>query len=154
MDEVSTNLFVGTVTDAGDEEMLEQHDVDRVVSLTHRDPAEGFPDDVSVSQCAMMDGPQNQRDVFHSAVEQCLSGLERGEIILVHCSRGASRSPSVAAAALALDAGMDIAASFDLIGTRRDEVDPHEALVRQAVQVYREHSEMTSSKPSAEADES
>jgi len=154
MDEVSTGLFVGTVANAGDEALLEQHGVDRVVCLTHRAPSGGFPDGVSVSRCAMLDGPRNQQDVFRDAVEESLLGLQQGETILVHCSRGASRSPSVAAVAIALHEGIDIAAAFERVGDRRDGADPHEALVRQAVKVYQDHREVTSQKPSSETNAS
>ena len=106
MDKVAPNLFVGTLTDAGDTTLLQEHGVDSIVSLTHGDPESGFP--VPVSKCTMMDGPRNEQETFRTAVAEVLAGLKRGETILVHCSRGASRSPSVAAAAIALHEGTKI----------------------------------------------
>jgi atypical dual specificity phosphatase len=135
MDEVAPNLFVGTLADAGNRALLQEHGVDSVVSLTYGDPESGFP--VPVSKCAMMDGPRNKQETFRTAVQAVLAGLERGETTLVHCSRGASRSPSVAATAVALHTESSIEEAFELIGEQRDEFDVHPALVRQAVSVYR-----------------
>jgi len=123
---------------AGDSAVLQQSNIDSVVSLTHRDPESGFPDAVAVSQYPMMDGPRNEREPFQEAVKQILSDLKRGKTVLVHCNRGASRSPSVAAAAVALQEGIGIEESFEQIGNRREGFDPHNALVRQAVTVYRD----------------
>lgn len=136
MDEVAPDLYVGTVADAEDGTRLQENGIDSVVSLTHSDPRTDRP--VPVSDCAMMDGPRNDRETFREAVEHVLAGLERGETVLVHCSRGASRSPSVAAAAAALHEGIGIEEAFELIEERRAAVDPHPALVEQAVEVYRE----------------
>ena len=85
----------------------------------------------------MMDGPRNKQETFRTAVEAVLAGLDRGETTLVHCSRGASRSPSVAATAVALHTESSIEEAFELIVELRDEFDAHPALVRQAVSVYR-----------------
>jgi protein-tyrosine phosphatase len=59
--------------------------------------------------------------------------MERGETTLVHCSAGASRSVSVAAAALAVHDGVDVREAFARVAAARDEADPHPALVRRAV---------------------
>lgn len=138
MDEVSPGLFVGTVADAEDGPRLRENGVDRVVSLTHSDPQTETP--VTVSNCAMMDGPRNERETFREAVEHVLAALEGGETVLVHCNRGASRSPSVAAAATALHGEIGIEDAFELVGERRAAVDPHPALVEQAVELFRERS--------------
>jgi protein-tyrosine phosphatase len=136
MDRVAEHLFVGSIEDAGDASLLRKHSVDMVVSLTYTGPEAGFPDSVSVAQYAMMDGPRNEKEVFKEAVEAIVRGLESGKTVLVHCSRGASRSPAVAAVAVALHQGIDIEDTFELIRERRDVVDPHDALVEQAVEVY------------------
>jgi len=138
MDKVAESVFVGTARDAGDESLLEDRDIDRIVSLTHTAPETGFPASVSVTRVAMMDGPRNERRRFELAVEAVLAALESGSRVLVHCSRGASRSPSVAAVAIAVHSGLDIGAAFDQVSRRRTVVDPHDALVGQAVDIYRD----------------
>jgi len=135
MDEVFPDLYVGTLADAEDARGLQEHSIDNVVSLTHTDPEVKPP--VSISKYAMLDGPRNDRETFRAAVKEVLKRLGRGDTTLVHCSRGASRSPSVAAAAIALHEEIDIAAAFEQIEQQRDAFDAHPALVHQAVNVYR-----------------
>lgn len=136
MDEVYPGLYVGTVADAGDEQLLEAHTVDKVVSLTHGNPESGFPAAVSVVEVGMKDGPRNEKEQFESAVEETLAGLRSDETVLVHCSRGASRSPSVAATAVAVHQDIGIQVAFERVAASRAECDPHPALVRRAVSVF------------------
>jgi len=136
MDEVAPDLYVGTLSDAGDADLLRESGVDRVVSLTHSNPESGFPDYVSVDSFGMMDGPRNSREVFEEAVRSVCLSLGCGEGVLVHCSRGASRSPCVAATAWALQNDIGIEEAFQGVAGNREEVDPHDALVRRAVKVF------------------
>ncbi|EMA09925.1 Dual specificity protein phosphatase [Haloarcula vallismortis ATCC 29715] len=138
MDEVFPGLYVGTVADAGDQDLLRRHGVDKVVSLTFDSPESGFPGSVSVECFEMMDGPRNDREVFESAVEKVVELLENGETVLVHCSKGASRSPSVAAASVAVYEGLSIEEAFERVANGRSAVDPHEVLVRRAVGFVRD----------------
>jgi len=55
--------------------------------------------------------------------------MEAGTDVLIHCSQGASRSPAVAATAVAIFDGIDISESFQRIAQRGEAVDPHDALV-------------------------
>jgi len=138
MDHVAESLFVGTIEDAGTEPLLKNHGIETVVSLTHSPPNTGFPASVSVKQVPLTDGPQNNQAQFNEAVDVLVSALESGETVLVHCSRGASRSPSVAATALAIVQDIGIKEAFEQVAEHREVCDPHEALVRQAVAVYQE----------------
>lgn len=133
MDEVAAGLYVGTAADATDEPRLREHDVTAVVSLTH-DAVE--PARTPVTDVPMTDGPRNDREAFDRAVTETLSRLDADDPVLVHCAAGSSRSPSVAATALALHEDIDLAAAFEQVADRRDAVDPHAALVRQAARVY------------------
>ncbi len=85
----------------------------------------------------MMDGPQNSRDAFETAVGEVLARLDAGEVSLVHCLAGGSRSPAVAATALAIHTNSDLTTVFQQIQDRRPAVDPHDALFRQAATVYK-----------------
>ena len=138
MDHVAESLFVGTIEDAGTEPLLENHGIETVVSLTHSPPDTGFPESVSVKQVPLTDGPQNDRAQFNEAVDVLVSVLESGETVLVHCSRGASRSPSVAATALGITQETGIEQAFEQVAEHRDACDPHKAPVRQAVSIYQE----------------
>lgn len=136
MDEVAKDLFVGTAEDASDASTLRDHDIAVIVSLTHTGPGEDVPAEVTLVDIPMMDGPQNSRNAFETAVGEVLSRLDTGEVTLVHCSAGASRSPAVAATSLAIHTNTDLTTVFEQIQDRRPVVDPHEALLRQAATVY------------------
>jgi protein-tyrosine phosphatase len=135
VDEVASGLFVGTTADAGDGSRLREHGVTVVVSLTHGDPDGGYPDGTTVVEVPMVDGPRNDRAAFDRAVTAVESRLG-GSGVLVHCSAGASRSPAVAATALALSEGIGLDDAFQRVMARRDAVDPHDALVRRAASVF------------------
>jgi len=136
MDRVASDLYVGTVEDAGDSELLDEAGVSSVVSLTFSGPDQGYAGGVDVFEKSMMDGPRCERESFESAVEVTVDLLGEGETVLVHCSRGASRSPSVAAVSLALRDGVGVDDAFNRVEESRSEVNPHEAVVRLAVDVY------------------
>ncbi len=138
MDDVADGLFVGTLADAGDWERVRESGIEVIVSLTHGDPEGGFPPSATVRNHPMTDGPQNERAAFEAAVSAVRDGLDAGETLLVHCRSGASRSPAVAATALALERATDLETAFQQVVTRRDAVDPHPALVRQAARVFTE----------------
>ena len=89
----------------------------------------------------MVDGPQNDTQTFERAVIETLQRVDEGDRVLVHCSAGASRSPAVAATALALHTQIGLEAAFEQVANRRDAIDPHETVVRQAARVYTQHSE-------------
>ncbi|WP_159903646.1 dual specificity protein phosphatase family protein [Salinirussus salinus] len=129
MDEVVDGIFVGTESDASDEALLRKHGVDTVVSLTHSNPKTG---DVTRVDVPMIDGPQNSYDAFTEAVSEVVEQRENGQRVLVHCSAGSSRSPSVAAAAITRLSETTLNEAFNQIIERRPETDPHDALVRQA----------------------
>ena len=134
MDEVVPGLYVGTTADATDEHLLREQGVTAIVSLTHE--ALDAASDHTVVDVPLTDGPQHDREAFDQAVTETLVRLDAAEPVLVHCAAGSSRSPSVAATALALHAGLALDAAFTQVADRRDAVDPHEALVRQAARVY------------------
>ncbi|MFT4922769.1 MAG: atypical dual specificity phosphatase [Haloarculaceae archaeon] len=136
MDEVASGLFVGTIADAGDESALCTYDITAIVALSYDDPEGGYPSKQTIVAVPMVDGPQNDPQTFGAAVQAVRSRLDAGTRILVHCSAGASRSPAVAATALALDGNRDLEEAFQQVLERREAADPHQALVRQAARCY------------------
>jgi protein-tyrosine phosphatase len=141
MDEVVDGLFVGTVRDAGDKTLMCEYGVEAIVSLTHDGPDDGYPSGQKVVRLPMKDGPQNDQQVFEQAVTHVLSRLRSGDNVLVHCSAGASRSPAVAATALALYNEVGLETGFEQIANCRNAADPHEAVIRQAARIYTRHRE-------------
>ncbi|GAB3312127.1 dual specificity protein phosphatase family protein [Haloplanus salinarum] len=137
MNEVFNGIYVGTESNAGDELLLQKHGVDTVISLTHSNPETG---DITRVDVPMVDGPQNSYQSFAEAVETVVEQRENGRCVLVHCSAGSSRSPSVAAAAITHLTENNLNEAFNQIIEQRPETDPHDALVRQAVKITREGS--------------
>ena len=137
MDSVGDDLFVGTAKDATDDSNLKTHGVTTIISLTHETPS--FAEqELTLHSIPLIDGPQHNREQFTKAVEETIAALEADETVLVHCSAGASRSPTVAATALALSQDMKLEDALQQVAENRDAVDPHEALLRQAAHVYTE----------------
>lgn len=132
MDEVASGLFVGTEADAGDQSLLQTHGIDTVISLTHSEPDTG---EIARVDVPMIDGPQNSYHTFAAAVQTVVAHREDGHCVLIHCAAGSSRSPSVAAAAIAHLTESTLNEAFNQILEQRPETDPHDALVRQAVKV-------------------
>ena len=143
MDLVGPDLFVGTLDDATDSHRLEKDGITTVVSLTHETP-DPSAQALDIYSIPLVDGPQNSREQFTKAVEQTVTALTAGERVLVHCAAGASRSPTVAATALALVQEMDLENAIQQVADSRDAVDPHEALLRQAAHVYTEFADSAS----------
>ena len=137
MDLVGPDLFVGTLADATNSHQLEKDEITTVVSLTHETPDVSEPT-LNIYSIPLIDGPQNNRDQFTKAVQATVTALADGERVLVHCAAGASRSPTVAATALALTEEMELQNAIQQVADNRDTVDPHEALLRQAAHVYTE----------------
>jgi protein-tyrosine phosphatase len=135
MDAVADDLYVGTAADATDDSLLETHGVTTIVSLTHETPRP-TTQDLTLRSIPLIDGPQHSREQFTKAVEETLAALAADGSVLVHCSAGASRSPTVAATALALAQDMDLEDALQQVADNRAAVDPHEALLRQAAHVY------------------
>jgi protein-tyrosine phosphatase len=107
MDLVGPDLFVGTLADATDSHHLEKDEITVVVSLTHKTP-DLSTQVVDIHSIPLIDGPQNSREQFTTAVEETVTALGDGKRVLVHCAAGASRSPTVAATALALVQEIDL----------------------------------------------
>lgn len=132
MDEVASGLFVGTEADAGDQSLLQTHGIDAVISLTHSEPDTG---EITRVDVPMIDGPQNSYHTFTDAVQTVVSHLTDSHCVLIHCAAGSSRSPSVAATAIAHLTESTLNEAFNQILDQRPETDPHDALVRQAVKL-------------------
>jgi protein-tyrosine phosphatase len=135
MDAVGDALYVGTTSDATDDSTLETHGVTTIISLTHETP-QSTRQGIDIHSIPLIDGPQHSREQFRNAVEATIAALETEGAVLVHCSAGASRSPTVAATALALAQDRDLEAALQQVADNRVAVDPHEALLRQAAHVY------------------
>ncbi|WP_115862399.1 dual specificity protein phosphatase family protein [Halorussus litoreus] len=132
MDRIAPGLFVGSAESAADASRQQTVGISTVCALTHDPPTGGYPDAVSVVHVPMMDGPRNDPEAFRQAVDAVVAARDADETVLVHCSRGGSRSPAVAAAALAVRRGCPVEAALAEVRASRPEADPHPVLVDRA----------------------
>jgi atypical dual specificity phosphatase len=131
MNEVTSQLYVGDIQQAGRPQAYRRNDIDVVVQLTHSSPDDGYPDGVAVHHHAMRDGPQNDSTRMVEAASKTVSVLEREHRVLVHCSAGASRSIAVVTAALAIHEDVSFESAFDRVRAAR-QVQVHPAVYEHA----------------------
>jgi len=122
------DVYIGDMNDATDRDAIRDTDISTVVMLTNREPTQGYPREVDVVRCPMMDGPRNEAETFNRAVESVTELLREGESVLVHCAAGKSRSVTVTAAALSLVEKNSFEESLEVVRQCRD-INPHPALI-------------------------
>ena len=132
MDRITPAIYIGDIHDAANAQWLSEGSPTAVLKLTHGDPETPYPDDVTVSEVPMIDGPQNDYEDFVRAVGALLELLEDDHTVFVHCTAGISRSGSVTAAALAVRRETSFEAALEAVTQHRPAVNPHPALRTQA----------------------
>jgi hypothetical protein len=95
-------LWIGHAGDVRDVRALHEAGIRAVVQLAAEEPTGPFPRDLSPCRFPLWDGPGNPRGWLKLAVGTVAGLIEAGVPTLVGCGVGLSRSPAVAAAALAL----------------------------------------------------
>ena len=132
MKQAAPGVYIGGIEDAGSGERLVDAGITAVVKLTHAAPDTGYPEAVTVADHRMVDGPQNDPDAFAEAVRVATDLLDQGETVLVHCTRGTSRSGTVVAAVVAQREGTDLSTALGRVQRRKSDINPHRALLRHA----------------------
>lgn len=95
------SLWLGHVGDARDPRELLSAGILAVVDLAANEPPLAVSRDLVYCRLPLLDGAGNPAWLIRSAVD-CVAGLLREEVpTLVFCSAGMSRSPVIAAAAIA-----------------------------------------------------
>lgn len=132
MNQIIDRLYIGDIQDAGRPPLLGAHDITAVVSLTHADPEDDYPSDVTVETVPLVDGPQNDVTDLKTAVETLVELYEATETVFVHCSAGASRSVTTVAVSLTRLTDRSLREAFEDIEETHPPAHPHPALVEQA----------------------
>jgi protein-tyrosine phosphatase len=128
-------VYLGDIHDAANHERLDALNIGSILKLTHSDPEQPYPENIELRTVSMIDGPQNDEATMRTAVEELLELRANHEPVFVHCTAGASRSVSVAAAAISVHREIPLAEAFELVEERRPVSQPHPALVKQAKRV-------------------
>ena len=97
----SYSLWIGNAGDVRRVAELIEHGIVAVVDLAANEPVAVLPREFVYCRLPLLDGAGNERWLLRAAIET-ISGLLRDNVItLVACSAGMSRSPALAAAAIA-----------------------------------------------------
>ncbi|MBI3785994.1 MAG: dual specificity protein phosphatase family protein [Deltaproteobacteria bacterium] len=109
-------LWIGSSGDVRDWRRLYDLGIRAVVQVAYEEPALTLPHDLVVSRFPLIDGDENPPDVLALAIATLTHFLEQKFVCLVCCQAGLSRSPALAAAALARLTGQPFAVCLEEIG--------------------------------------
>jgi len=98
-------LWLGHVGDVLDHRGILATGILAVVDLALNDAPASLPRELAYCRFPLLDGPGNPPWLLRAAVETVAYLLRSGTPTLVYCGAGLSRSPSIAAAAVALVRG-------------------------------------------------
>ena len=95
-------LFIGNAMDARDLRLLYDNRIAAVVDLAVNEPPAQLARDMIYFRIPIIDGDGNSNAIIETAIRCVLTLIEKELRTLIACSAGMSRSPAIAAAAIAL----------------------------------------------------
>jgi protein-tyrosine phosphatase len=95
-------LWLGHAGDGRDYRRILDAEIQAVVQLAAEEPTLESPRDLIYCRFPLVDGPGNDRKLLQLAITTVVNLLEMKVPTLLFCGAGLSRSPTIAAAALAL----------------------------------------------------
>jgi hypothetical protein len=107
------SLWIGTIGDLRDWRRLYDLGIRAVVQLAYEEPALSLPHDFVACRFPLVDGDENTPEILALAITTLTHLLEQRFACLVCCQAGLSRSPAIAAAALAKLTQKPFAACLD-----------------------------------------
>jgi protein-tyrosine phosphatase len=99
---VSGSLWIGNARDARDVKGLLNVGIQVVIDLAKEEPPVQFPRELVYCRFPLLDGAGNSPTVLKAAIDTTAHFVNSKVPTLVACSGGMSRSPVIAAAALAI----------------------------------------------------
>lgn len=136
MDRITETVIIGTAREAADRELLEDHGIEAIVSLSSRAPDQ---EDLPVHHRPLSNGPGTDQEDFDAAVDAVHEEMADGKTVLVHCRQGISRSVAVAAAAIAMENRTSLRDAINTIERERPQADPERALIERATTYLETH---------------
>jgi protein-tyrosine phosphatase len=119
------SLWLGHIGDAADLELLHAAGIRAIVDLALNEPAAVRSRELTYCRFPLIDGPGNPSWTIRAAVETVACLVRLGTPTLVYCGAGMSRSPCIAAAAIALLRGCPAAEALVLLTeSGRSDVSP------------------------------
>ncbi|HEV8060538.1 MAG TPA: hypothetical protein VGP68_11720 [Gemmataceae bacterium] len=108
-------LWIGTAVDAGNIKAVLDAGITAVVDLAIEEKPVVFPRDIVYCRVPMVDGEGNAPPILRIAIDTTVTLVRCRVPTLVACGGGMSRSPAVAAAALALVRGVSLDSTLEEI---------------------------------------
>lgn len=125
---ITPNLYLGDSVDAQSVITLAENGITSIICLREFG-AEVIPKGIrSYRNIPLIDGAGNDPKGFISAVAVLKSLIQVGEVVLVHCHMGISRSPTVVATYLAEKDFITFDKAVERLVKIRPVVEPHKAL--------------------------
>jgi len=137
MDEILPGLFIGSIREAWDEELLKRHNIKFVVNATHRENP--FPEQIEYLHCRVLDeDEENIYQYFEPARSHIVKAKEAKAACLVHCMAGISRSSTLVLCYLIMEEKMTLLDAWELLLDRRHEIQPNDGFWEQLTRLDHE----------------
>jgi protein-tyrosine phosphatase len=108
-------LWIGTTGDLRDWRRLYDVGIRAVLHVAYEEPALTLPHDLIACRFPLVDGEENSAEILHLAIRTLTQFLDQKFACLVCCQAGLSRSPAIAAAALAKLTGQAFSECVELV---------------------------------------
>ncbi|MCX7420667.1 MAG: dual specificity protein phosphatase family protein [Planctomycetia bacterium] len=108
-------VWLGHVGDTRDWRMVFDVGIQAIVDLAGNEPPASPPRDLIYCRFPLVDGAGNSVDLLEAAVTTLEHFIRTNIRVLVYCSAGLSRTPAVAAAALARVTGQSLDESLAIV---------------------------------------
>ena len=137
MSQVLPWLYLGSQEAAGDEDLLRQHQISHSLNVGNISIGrEQWTWPVVERSLELRDSPEQRIDRSVAEGTRFLQECEaRGGRVLVHCSAGESRSPTLVIAFLISTRGCSFLEAFSLVTERRPSINPNPSFVAQLKQI-------------------
>lgn len=133
----TTSLWLGNVADLRDIPAMHDCDVTAIIDLAMEEPLPQVPRTLNYCRFAVSDDGENDSATIRTAITSASCFLAGGHVTAICCNAGLSRSPTIAAAALAYVTTDSPQKCLKLVATVK-QVDIKPALWNQVVGILEE----------------
>ena len=124
-------LYLGNVRDAHSEEQMNRYDISHILNMSN-DASNSDFDFITYKRVPIADDEfQHVIPVLDECINFINSVKEANGRVLVHCTKGKSRSATVIIAYLLKSYNLSLKEAFRLVKSKRDEIRPNSNFIRQ-----------------------
>ncbi len=109
------SVWIGHSGDSRDYKRIFDQNIKAILSLAAEEANIQPPRDLIYCHFPLLDGAENDEQILDVAIKSAVTLLTDGVPVLVCCSAGMSRAPSVAAAALSIVLGKSLEECLELV---------------------------------------